>query len=147
MNAKLKLYNRDELFVIDLNSALFFKAEDHYTSVHYSKEAKQLLPFGLSHIEKAIAQLPGCQEAFLRAGRSHLLNSHKIVHANVTKEIVTLLSRNDVFVTIHIPRTAVKDIAKTWKCDDKPAETDGGGEFFSEFHKKASPKTHHRIHT
>ena len=30
---KLKLYNRDEIFLVNLDSVLYFKAEDHYTSV------------------------------------------------------------------------------------------------------------------
>lgn len=45
---KLKLYNRDEIFLVNLDSVLYFKAEDHYTSVYYAKDTKQFLPFGLS---------------------------------------------------------------------------------------------------
>ena len=51
---KLKLYNRDEIFLVNLDTVLYFKAEDHYTSVYYAKDTKQFLPFGLSQLEEAI---------------------------------------------------------------------------------------------
>ena len=38
---KLKLYNRDEIFLVNLDTVLYFKAEDHYTSVYYAKDTKQ----------------------------------------------------------------------------------------------------------
>ena len=50
----LKLHNRDEVFLVKLDSALYFKAEDHYTCVYYGRDTKQLLPFGLAHIEDAL---------------------------------------------------------------------------------------------
>ena len=37
---KLKLYNRDEIFLVNLDTVLYFKAEDHYTSVYYAKDTK-----------------------------------------------------------------------------------------------------------
>lgn len=55
---KLKLYNRDEIFLVNLDTVLYFKAEDHYTSVYYAKDTKQFLPFGLSQLEEAIKNRP-----------------------------------------------------------------------------------------
>ena len=34
----LKLHNRDEVFLVKLDSALYFKAEDHYTCVYYGRD-------------------------------------------------------------------------------------------------------------
>ena len=112
---KLKLYNRDEIFMINLDSVLFFKAEDHYTSVYYGKDIKQLLPFGLSQLVKSINELPDYKDMFARLGRSHLLNIHNIVHASVVKETVTMLSKDGSFVSVHIPRVVIKEMLEKEK--------------------------------
>ena len=117
---KIKLFNRDEIFVVTLDKVLYFKAEDHYTTVYYGKEQKQLLPFGLSQVMKAI----GCQadrEEFIKLGRSILINSYRIVHASVTKEVVTMT--NDVgFITLHMSKSLVKELTRKLKGED----SDGG---------------------
>ena len=74
----LKLHNRDEVFLVKLDSALYFKAEDHYTCVYYGRDTKQLLPFGLAHIEDALEL---CDADYMRFGRSHIINLQKVVHA------------------------------------------------------------------
>lgn len=124
---KLKLYNRDEIFVIDLNHVLYFKAEDHYTLVYYGKETKQLLPFGLSQLESAIQSMDDSAERFVRAGRSHLINFDKIIHASVSKEMVTMLNGGSLVVSIHVSRSVVKDIARNLKGGAPAAENCGGG--------------------
>lgn len=124
---KLKLYNRDEIFVIDLNQVLYFKAEDHYTLVYYGKETKQLLPFGLSQLENAIQALGDSVERFMRAGRSHLINFDKIIHASVSKEVVTMLNGGSLVVTIHVSRSVVKDIARNLKEGVPAGENCAGG--------------------
>ena len=121
LNMKLKLYNRDEIFLLNLNAVLYFKAEDHYTSVYYGKDAKQLLPFGLSQLENAIAEQGADPGTFVRAGRSHLLNIGRVVHASVTKETVTMIGRDDAFVTIHVARNVVRDLARSMKDGDAAA--------------------------
>ena len=129
---KLKLYNRDEIFVIDLDSVIYFKAEDHYTSVYYGKDAKQLLPFGLSQLEKTINAQTDCASQFLRVGRSHLLNLHKIVHASVVKEAVTMMTSIGTFVTIHISRSVIRELARNLKGEENSgivANLVGGGIF------------------
>lgn len=115
---KLRLCNRDEIFVIDLDAALYFKAEDHYTSVYYGKDVKQLLPFGLFQLEDAIAGKEGCDD-FYRAGRSHLVNMSKVVHASVAKETVTMLANNEQFVTVHVSKCVVKDIVRSIRDEGK----------------------------
>lgn len=68
----LKLHNCDEVFLVKLDSALYFKAEDHYTCVYYGCDTKQLLPFGLAHIEDALEL---CDADYMRFGRSHIINA------------------------------------------------------------------------
>lgn len=120
---KLKLYNRDEIFLLDLDRVLYFKAEDHYSSVYYSKDTKQLLPFGLSQLESLIAEQSADGIRFLRAGRSHLLNFKRLVHVSVAKESVTMLGYGELLVTIHVSRCVAKDIARSMRNE---GEEDGG---------------------
>ena len=103
----LKLHNRDEVFLVKLDSALYFKAEDHYTCVYYGRDTKQLLPFGLAHIEDALEL---CDADYMRFGRSHIINLQKVVHVSATKEMVTLLTSDNTFLQKHIARTAIREI-------------------------------------
>lgn len=139
---KLKLYNRDEIFVIDLDSVIYFKAEDHYTSVYYGKDSKQLLPFGLSQLEKTINALTECASHFMRVGRSHLLNLPRIVHASVVKETVTMMTSSCIFVTIHISRSVIRELARSLKGEDNYGVVanlaGGGGNFFPNNTKPSS---------
>lgn len=122
---KIRLYNRDEIFIIDLDTVLYFKAEDHYTIVYYGKETKQLLPFGLSQLESLIATKPGYKDDFIRAGRSHLLHYPMIIHASVSKETVTLLNGESNIATVHVSRSVVKEIANRLKNDGQTQPTEG----------------------
>ena len=125
---KLKLYNRDEIFLVNLDTVLYFKAEDHYTSVYYAKDTKQFLPFVLSQLEEAIKNQTKSSESFVRAGRSHLLNFEKVVHVSVSKETVTMYDNVDTFVTVHVSRSVVKDLAKIMKDgESKDKSCRGGG--------------------
>lgn len=126
---KLKLYNRDEIFLVNLDTVLYFKAEDHYTSVYYAKDTKQFLPFGLSQLEEAIKNQTNSSESFVRAGRSHLLNFEKVVHVSVAKETVTMYNNVDTFVTVHVSRSVVKDLAKIMKDGESKDKSCRGGDF------------------
>lgn len=126
---KLKLYNRDEIFLVNLDTVLYFKAEDHYTSVYYAKDTKQFLPFGLSQLEEAIKNQTNSSESFVRAGRSHLLNFEKVVHVSVAKETVTMYNNVDTFVTVHVSRSVVKDLAKIMKDGESKDKSCRGGNF------------------
>lgn len=126
----LKLHNRDEVFLVKLDSALYFKAEDHYTCVYYGRDTKQLLPFGLAHIEDALEL---CDADYMRFGRSHIINLQKIVHVSATKDMVTLLTSDNTFLQIHIARTAIREIMAHLK-DERPCEEGniaGGGEILN----------------
>ena len=83
--------------------------------MYYAKDTKQFLPFGLSQLEEAIKNQTNRSESFVRAGRSHLLNFEKVVHVSVAKETVTMYNNVDTFVTVHVSRSVVKDLAKVMK--------------------------------
>lgn len=114
---KIVLYNRDEMFLLDLNKVMFFKAEDHYTSVYYNKDTKQLLPFGLSVIEKTIAEETGDEEVnyFVRAGRSYLINAGKLHYLSITKETVMFYSPENKSTSIRVPKNVLKELARIIK--------------------------------
>ena len=134
----LKLHNRDEVFLVKLDSALYFKAEDHYTCVYYGRDTKQLLPFGLAHIEDALEL---CDADYMRFGRSHIINLQKVVHVSATKEMVTLLTSDNTFLQIHIARTAIREIMAHLK-DERPCEEGniaGGGKFLNNIEDEEVP--------
>ena len=99
----LKLHNRDEVFLVKLDSALYFKAEDHYTCVYYRRDT------------------------------SHIINLQKVVHVSATKEMVTLLTSDNTFLQIHIARTAIREIMAHLKDERPCEEGNiaGGGGFLN----------------
>lgn len=109
---KITVSNRDELFRIELDKVMFFKADDHYTEVYYSKEVKQLLPFGLSYIENVIAGHEASEgTCFVRAGRSYLVSIQNVQFVSQTKELVTFACpQGSGQMTIHLPKVVVRDI-------------------------------------
>lgn len=117
----IKLYNRDEIFLIDLDKVLYFKAEDHYTNIYYDRDTKLLLPFGLSHLEGLLADVCGSDNVFVRAGRSHLINMHKVVRVSVVKESVTMIGGTDSLVSLHLSKVVVRGLAKNFRVDDAVA--------------------------
>ena len=89
----------------------------------------QFLPFGLSQLEEAIKNQTNSSESFVRAGRSHLLNFEKVVHVSVAKETVTMYNNVDTFVTVHVSRSVVKDLAKIMKDGESKDKSCRGGNF------------------
>lgn len=57
-----------------------------------------------------------------------MLNFEKVVHVSVSKETVTMYNNVDTFVTVHVSRSVVKDLAKVMKDgESKDKSCRGGG--------------------
>ena len=93
----ITLYNRDELFVVHLESVAYFKAEDHFSRVFYINGTDVLLPFGLADICEYVCKCDDPSVAFMRVGRSLFLSLHNVSHVNLLKEKLTFVERHAQF--------------------------------------------------
>lgn len=62
-----------------------------------------------------------------------MLNFEKVVHVSVAKETVTMYDNVDTFVTVHVSRSVVKDLAKAMKDGESKGNLVGGGNFHKPF--------------
>lgn len=103
---ELYLRNRDELYIIDLENLIYFKADDHYTHVYYITEAQILLPFSLSKIESQLS----CVSYIIRAGRRYLINTKYIYRINSVKQEICFFNCKGETRTIKLSKDAVKSV-------------------------------------
>lgn len=105
---RLKLFKRDELFVVALDDILYMKAEGHYTKLFFTKGNKILLPYGLSQIEEELKRLQNSDD-FVKLGRSYIVNIKKVVYASTTKEYFTVVDNNN-YINIKVSKNVVKKL-------------------------------------
>lgn len=103
---ELYLRNRDEMYIVNLENLIYFKADDHYTHVYYITETQILLPFSLSKIESQLS----CVPYIIRAGRRYLINTKSIYRVNCVKQEIMFFNRNGEIRTIKLSKEAVKNV-------------------------------------
>ncbi len=79
-----------EMYLVDLASVLYFKADDHYTHVYSTSGTHMVMPFGLSKVEAAIAQHTSGNTSLLRLGRTYIVDVKRIYHVNMLKQTILL---------------------------------------------------------
>lgn len=108
--AKIAFPAHNELYVVDCDSVLYMKADDHYTQVYYQSGEHFLLPFGLSSIEDKLVKT-FADECFLqRVGRTYIINTHAIFHINTVKEVVLLTDGSGTTHSIRISKQALRNL-------------------------------------
>lgn len=88
---QLRLSVYDELYIIDLDNAMYFMADDHYSHVYYASGTHFLIPFGLSKIEERLsAERSGDSFYYIRLGRRYIVNLHRIFYISTAKQQLIL---------------------------------------------------------
>ena len=109
---KLCLNSRDELIIINLEKVAFLEANGNYTKLFYIEEKQQLLiSLGLSKVEAMIREvLPkGKQSAFIRMGRSIIINQNYLCHINILKQRLTLSDCGKNIYHLNISKVLLKE--------------------------------------
>ena len=112
----ITLYNRDELFVVHLESVAYFKAEDHFSRVFYINGTDVLLPFGLAD------KCDDPSVAFMRVGRSLFLNLHNVSHVNLLKEKLTFVDNYGKSVSLTVSKRLLRNVVAHLKGEDAECE-------------------------
>lgn len=108
--SKLCLNSRDELIIIDLQHVAYFQANGNYTQLTYISGQKQLLTIGLSKIETIIksATPAGQPSAFLRLGRSLIINKTYLITISVPKQKLFLGDYMNHLFSLSVPKPLLK---------------------------------------
>lgn len=110
----ITLYNRDELFVVHLESVAYFKAEDHFSRVFYINGTDVLLPFGLADICEYVCKCDDPSVPFMRVGRSLFLNLHNVSHVNLLKENLTFVDNYGKSVSLTVSKRLLRNVVMLW---------------------------------
>lgn len=108
MQAKLRFSVYGELYVVDLNQVMYFKADDHYTHIYYSSGTHFMIPFGLSKVEDAIHEKQLFCRRFVRLGRTYIVNIGCVFHVNAIKQVLLISDSHGVNHTIHLPKPVLR---------------------------------------
>lgn len=108
MTGKLLFRIYGEMYVVDLESVLYFKADDHYTHVYYDTGAHFTMPFGLSKVEAAIERhMAGTPSYLLRLGRTYIINISRIYHVNAIRQVVVLADSHGSPISLHLSKAVL----------------------------------------
>ncbi len=106
---KVCINTRDELLVIDLDRVAFFQANGNYTRLTYISGHALMLNTGLSGVEKILANaLPKGASAFVRLGRSLIINQTFLSNINVLKQYLTLSDLESHHFKLQVPKALLK---------------------------------------
>ena len=108
----ITIANRDELFIVNLHSVAYFKAEGHYTNVFYLNGTKLLVPSGLSKLHEKILSVGGMEDRFVPMGRSLLVNRREICSLNPIKETMLLCGTHGQMIQVHVPKSVLRAVMK-----------------------------------
>ena len=110
MQAKLRFSVYGELYVVDLNQTMCFKADDHYTHIYYTTGTHFMIPFGLSKVEDAIHEKQLFCKRFVRLGRTYIVNIGCIFHVNAMKQVLFVSDSRGVNHSIHLPKPVLRTL-------------------------------------
>lgn len=110
MQAKLLFSVYGELYVVDLNQTMYFKADDHYTHIYYTTGTHFMIPFGLSKVEDAIHEKQLFCKRFVRLGRTYIVNIGCIFHVNAMKQVLFVSDSRGVNHSIHLPKPVLRTL-------------------------------------
>lgn len=99
-----------ELYVVDISSAMYFKADDHYTHVYYASGTHFMIPFGLTKVELAIDRHENAAARFLRLGRTYIVDINRIFHVNAIKQVALLADNHGQHHSIRLPKAVLHSL-------------------------------------
>ena len=106
----ITIYNRNELYNIQIEAIAYLKAEDHYTAAFYHNGTRLLVPVGLSKLAKAIAAHADFNRLFISAGRSYIISRRHISFINVSKELLVFHTTGSKPLTVSLSKSRLRTL-------------------------------------
>lgn len=108
--ANLYFRNYGELYVVDIDNVMYFKADDHYTHVYYASGAHFMMPYGLSKVEQVVQASAVDSQHFLRLGRTHIVNASFISYVNANRQEVIVTDSHGENHSIQLPKGLLHEL-------------------------------------
>ena len=122
MGTKIHFSVYGELYVVDLDSTLYFEADDHYTHIHYASGTHFMIPFGMAKVEAAVAERLGPGAFIVRLSRKYMVNTRRIFHINTIKQVAVLTDDHGSNLTLHRPKHVLRTLIDTLNAQEADAD-------------------------
>ena len=122
MGTKIHFSVYGELYVVDLDSTLYFEADDHYTHIHYASGTHFMIPFGMAKVEAAVAARLGPGAFIVRLSRKYMVNTRRIFHINTIKQVAVLTDDHGSNLTLHLPKHVLRTLIDTLNTQEADAD-------------------------
>ena len=122
MGTKIHFSVYGELYVVDLDSTLYFEADDHYTHIHYASGTHFMIPFGMAKVEAAVAERLGPGAFIVRLSRKYMVNTRRIFHINTIKQVAVLTDDHGSNLTLHLPKHVLRTLIDTLNTQESDAD-------------------------
>ena len=99
-----------EIYMLNLDDALLFEADDHYTKIRNLYGNKIMVPFCLGEIEREIRTRFPDHNNLVRMGRKYIINKNRVFHMNALKQTVSLYGSNGQVVVLNVSKPALKSL-------------------------------------
>ena len=111
MKQKLLIHTSGEVFNLSPEKMVYCMADGNYTNVHMEDGTEFLLSSQLGQLEHTIhEQLSYTQHSFVRVGKSLIINTERIEHINVQKQVLMMESGYGDKVVLSASREALKKL-------------------------------------
>lgn len=104
------LYRCGEIYMLNLDDALFFEADDHYTRIRTVQGVKIMVPFCLGEIEREIRSKFFEHNNMIRMGRKYIINYNSVFHMNAIKQTVSLSDSHGQVITLNVSKPALRSL-------------------------------------
>lgn len=104
------LYRCGEIYMLNLDDALFFEADDHYTRIRTVQGVKIMVPFCLGEIEREIRSKFSEHNNMIRMGRKYIINYNSVFHMNAIKQTVSLSDSHGQVITLNVSKPALRSL-------------------------------------
>ena len=99
-----------EIYMLNLDEALLFEADDHYTKIRNLYGNKIMVPFSLGEIERKIQTRFPDHTNLVRMGQKYIINKNRVFHMNALKQTVSLYDSNGQVVVLNVSKPALKSL-------------------------------------
>lgn len=99
-----------EIYMLNLDDALLFEADDHYTKIRNLYGNKIMVPFCLGEIEREIRMRFPDHTNLVRMGRKYIIDKNRIFHMNALKQTVSLYDSNGQVVVLNVSKPALRSL-------------------------------------
>ncbi len=107
---KLIINSRDELLRMDTSKIVYFEADGNYTSIIMTNNHKFSLCTNLSNMEKLLGERLNKQHAFVRLGKSFIINLDYVSQVSVLRKRLVLTDFTTCSYTLDVSKEALKKL-------------------------------------